>query len=253
MAVLDASDHLAPKSILRHRPTGMAPAQAIGTPLVPRASRQRQIPLPPAQPDDDEAITAQIPPPMPSRNTHVLITATKKVSARTTSIPARVPQMRQARRLHWLLSLGVGMLAMLALWTVLSSAMTWVQTTLDDWRYGRPRTFQVDAFVQHGEQSGIPSHFIALNLNRHIQIVELPGGDPEHARIYSGPILYGQSDELVPVTLSFADVNSDGKPDMILHVQDARIVFINDGASFRPMRPDELPLVKRYLQRHPHT
>lgn len=139
---------------------------------------------------------------------------------------------------------------MLALWTMLSVAVSWGQTTLNDLRYGRPRTYQVDRFVGHNEAAGIPSHFMAINLNRRIEIIEFPGGDATKARVYLGPQLFGPGDELAPVTLSFADVNGDRKPDMIIRFQDSEIVFLNDQGSFRPLRPDERPQVERYLQRY---
>jgi len=82
-----------------------------------------------------------------------------------------------------------------------------------------------------------------LNLNRHIQIIEFPGGDAAKAKVYIGPVLIGQGQDLAPVTLSFKDVNGDGKPDMIVNVQDSRFVFINENGTFRPPHPGEnIPL-----------
>ena len=85
----------------------------------------------------------------------------------------------------------------------------------------------------HADSVAHPSHFIALNLNGHIDVIELPGGDATHARIYTGPQLFGDNAMLTPVTLSFKDVNGDGKPDLLLHVQDQTIVFLNDGTQFK--------------------
>ena len=77
------------------------------------------------------------------------------------------------------------MLAMGALWVVGTVLVTWGSTQLDDWHYGRPRTFQVDARVGH-DDAVTPSHFIAMNLNRHVIIIEFPGGDPTRAKDYLG-------------------------------------------------------------------
>ncbi len=156
------------------------------------------------------------------------------------------------RGAHPLLYLGIGMLAMLALWTLLSMVVSWGSTTWNDLQYGRPRTFQVDAFVGHNEAGGTPSHFIALNLQGRIEVIEFPGGDGTKARIYLGPQLYGTDANLVPVTLSFVDVNGNHRPDMLLHFQNTQIVFINDQGGFRPATPDELHAVERYLQQHGH-
>ncbi len=60
-----------------------------------------------------------------------------------------------------------------------------------------------------------------------------------HARIYNGPTLFGDGQDLTPVTAEFGDVNGDGKPDMIVHIQDQRLVFINDGTQFRPLQQGE--------------
>ena len=148
------------------------------------------------------------------------------------------PSPRTSRHVHWLLLVGVGMLAMVALWVVGMALLTWGSTQLDDWHYGRPRTFQIDARVGH-DDAVTPSHFIAMNLNRHVLIIELPGGDPSKARIYSGPTLFGDGQDLTPVKLSFKDVNGDGKPDMLVHIQDQTVVFLNDGTQFRPLKPGE--------------
>jgi hypothetical protein len=113
---------------------------------------------------------------------------------------------------------------------------TWWQTTQDDWHYGRPRTFQTDAVVGHNDSATNPSHFIAINLNRHVLIIELPGGDATKARIFNGPILIGPGQDLAPVTLSFQDVNGDGLLDLIINVQDAHFVFINGGGTFHPAK-----------------
>jgi len=135
---------------------------------------------------------------------------------------------------------GIGLFVMIFGWLLFSALSGWWQTTQDDWHYGRPRTFQIDAMVGHHDSAANPSHFLALNLNRHVLIVELPGGDPSQAKIYQGPTLLGAGQDLAPVTLSFQDVNGDGKPDLIVAVEDTRIVFINAQGSFRPARPGEV-------------
>lgn len=138
-----------------------------------------------------------------------------------------------------LLAVLVGMLAMAALVLALSAFGSWWQVHQDDVTYGRPRTFQVDAVVGHSDSAANPSHFIFINLNRHVEIIEFPGGDATHARIYTGPILFGNGQDLTPVTAEFRDVNGDGRPDMIVHIQDQRIIYINDGTQFRPLQPGE--------------
>jgi len=143
-------------------------------------------------------------------------------------------------RRHGLLFLGVGMLAMLALWAGGSMLLHWWQVTQDDWRYGRPRTFQTDAVVGHNDSAESPSHFIAINLNRHVEVIECPGGDCSHALIYIGTILFGDGEDVTPATVTFQDTNGDGKPDMVIHIQDQRMVFLNENGKFRPAKPGEV-------------
>ena len=142
------------------------------------------------------------------------------------------------RRLHWMAILGIGMGVMLALWILGSMLFAWWQEKQEDLTYGRPRTFQTDAVVGHNDAS-TPSHFIAINLHRQIEVLECPGGDCSKAVVYVGPLLIGADQDLDPVTLEFKDVNRDGKPDMLIHVQDQTLVFLNDAGKFRPVRPED--------------
>jgi hypothetical protein len=151
----------------------------------------------------------------------------------------RTARIGRRVRFHWLVFAGVAAIVMIIGWIAFSALANWWQVTQDDWHYGRPRTFQTDAVVGHNDSAANPSHFIALNLNRHIQIIEIPGGDATKAKIYAGPMLIGQGQDLTPVTLTFKDVNGDGKPDMIVNVQDSHFVYINENGAFRPARPDE--------------
>ena len=142
-------------------------------------------------------------------------------------------------RLHWTVYVGMAMLVMLVGWIALTSLASWWQVPQDDWHYGRPRTFQTDYVVGHNDSATNPSHFLAINLQRHVEIIEMPGGDAAKAKIYVGPILIGQGQDLAVVKLSFKDVNGDGKPDMIVSIQDSRFVFINQNGGFRPAQPGE--------------
>jgi len=149
------------------------------------------------------------------------------------------PVRGRGYRPHWLLYVGLAMLIMVVGWVLFNSAVNWWQVTQDDWHYGRPRTFQINDVVGHNDSAANPSHFIALNLNRHIEIIEFPGGDASKAKIYMGPTLLGDGQDLAPVTLTFKDINGDGEPDMIVNVEDSHFVYINDNGTFRPARPGD--------------
>jgi len=123
--------------------------------------------------------------------------------------------------------------------------MTW-----NDMHYGRPRTFQIDAVVGQNDSAANPSHFIAMNFKGRIEVIEFPGGDASKARIYIGPQLYGSGDDLIPVTLSFVDVQGNHQPDMIIHFQETRLVYSNENGGFRPANSNEIPAVEQYLKQH---
>ena len=234
MPVLESTDRAMPRSALRHRPLESDVDQqgmTSFTPVVQRASRLRS----PQTEEDEQATPGSV------------STGPRPKTPRQGRTSGR---RRGVLRAHPLLLLGLGMIVMLILWTLLTLAISWGSTTWNDLHYGRPRTFQTDAVVGQNDSSSNPSHFIALNLNGRIEVIDFPGGDASKARIYIGPQLYGNGDNLIPVTLSFVDVNGNHHPDMILHFQDTRLVYINENGGFRPANPDELPAIERYLQQH---
>ncbi len=173
-----------------------------------------QAPRPGRQPEQDEDSETDTEPLRPSsRRTHT-------------------------HRFRWVWYLGLGMLAMLILWIVGASALTWWQGYQDDLRYGHPRTYQTDARVGHNDAT-TPSHFIALNLNHRVEVVEFPGGDATQAKVYLGPTLIGPQSDLDIVSVSFKDVNGDGKPDLILSVNDTKYLYINENGAFRTLHAGE--------------
>lgn len=158
--------------------------------------------------------------------------------ASTAFTPSMSKGVRYARRFP-LVAIILGMMMMALLAFTISSVGSWWQMHQNDVTYGRPRTFQIDAVVGHNDSLANPSHFIFLNLNRHVIIIEMPGGDSSKARIYNGPTLFGDGQDLTPVTAEFKDVNGDGRPDMIVHIQDQTLVYLNDGTQFQPLRPGQ--------------
>jgi len=111
-----------------------------------------------------------------------------------------------------------------------------LQKWSDDRIYGYPRTFQVDANVGHGDSNFPVSHFIALNLNGRIEILEIPQGDAEKLQphLYLIARLAMQGSDLVPVTVSFGDMNGDGKPDMLVTFNGTQWIWFNNGTQFVP-------------------
>ena len=179
-----------------------------------------------------------------SRN---LRTAAQQRAPRTLSVapPLRratsawVPSNRSANPLMYAIAL---LFAIVLINLILTPALTWGRIKLDDLRYGRPRTVQATAFVGHDETNGLPSHFVAMNMERRVVILEMPGGDASKTRTIVGPYLFGAGEDLTPVLLRFADVNADQRLDMLVNVKQEEMVYINDAASgsFRIINADEL-------------
>ena len=174
---------------------------------------------------------------VPTRRTTDLYPTTGPVQARYgrntvfESAPPPLPaQNVEQKRVHWLLYVGVGMIAALALWVTAATLLGWGTEKYNDIIYGNPRIFQTDIAVGHNNDSlAHPSHFIALNLHGQVIIVELPAGDPTKSIDYIGPALIAVGDEKIPITLSF---NNDKKVDMIVHIQDKEVHFCNNGTKF---------------------
>lgn len=131
------------------------------------------------------------------------------------------------------------LLALLAIYALMSNVVGWASTWLDDIRYGRPRTFHLAANVGHGAQNGLPTHFFAMNLERQIIVLEIPGGDTAQIRTLQGPYLFGAGEDLTPVKLRAEDVNTDGARDLVLQVKDEEVIYINRDGGFALISPEE--------------
>ena len=140
----------------------------------------------------------------------------------------RTEQVAVRRRPPAMLMLGAATAVILIM--LISALVSWWQGVMDNVHYGYPRTSQLDAVVGHNDSETNETHFIFLNLHGHIEIIEIPGGDTAHPRIYTGPTLVGAGQDLVPVTGEIRD--EDGRHDLIVHIQNQQIVYINDGNTF---------------------
>jgi len=139
------------------------------------------------------------------------------------------PEQTRARRLTAVM-LMLGAVTALILIMLISALVSWWQGVMDNVHYGYPRTSQLDAVVGHNDSATNQTHFIFLNLHGHVEIIEIPGGDASHSRIFTGPTLVGAGQDLIPVTGEIH--NQDGRQDLIVHIQNQQIVYINDGSTF---------------------
>ncbi len=122
-----------------------------------------------------------------------------------------------------LLLLGVALVA------VFDHGRTW----LHDVRYGRPRTTYLRAAIGQGDSAAQPTDFVALNLNRRVIVLALPGGDPSQAYLLEGPYLFGAAEDLTPITLHAEDRNGDGQADLTITIKNEELIYLSTGATFR--------------------
>ncbi len=234
----------------REHRTSSNPGRTGGNTIPPRRTATQSMPalqtprravtqnVPVVQPQSTRRmVTQNIPAVQPARR-RPLEDFEDDVPQRTSGL-LKSPKAASGRHFHWLVYVGLAMIGMLLCWMLLTTFLGWWQVKQNDLLYGRPRTAQYDYVVGHSDSNANKSHFIALNLNRHIEVIECPAGDCAKARVLIGPVLIGTNQDLAPVTLTFKDVNGDGKPDVIINVQDSHFVFINDNGTFRPTRPGD--------------
>ena len=192
-------------------------------PNVPRrASRLRLVETPPE--------TEEIEPQRPEREKRPL---------------RRQVPVREQRATHWLVLVGVGMILAITLYLVSSLLWMWGVGIHDTITYGTTRTYHLEAVVGDSDSSTHPTHFIATNLHGQIDIIELPGGDATHARIYPGPHLPWNNADQAVVTLEAKDVNGDQHSDLVVHVRGepglffqtpgATLVMLKGPSGFQPM------------------
>lgn len=139
-------------------------------------------------------------------------------------------------------------LAALAIYILVGTAVEWGRVKLDDLRYGRPRTTHLEGYVGHGaEVGGRPTRLVGLNIDRQVVVLELPAGDATQVRSLPGPYLFGADEHLTPVILSLRDMDGDGLDDLIVDVRNEQVVYLNRDGGFRLPTPEEQQVL---LQKH---
>jgi hypothetical protein len=143
------------------------------------------------------------------------------------------PPDAEKKHIHWLVWVGIALFIMIAGWTGLNALGSFIHDRQDDLTYGYPRTYQTDANVGH---YGRVSHFICLNLHGEIEVIETQPGHPEASKIYTVMVLPTDQDR-VPVTITFEDINGDGKLDALVHIGSTEIPMYNNGTTFQSQPP----------------
>lgn len=138
----------------------------------------------------------------------------------------------KGRRPHWFVISGLTIIVVvLFIWFVSWLSSWWTNNQLNA-TYEFPRISQTDAVVYPEDTQQHPSHYLFLNLQGTVLIVEFPHGDSTHAKIYKGPTIFSENADQVPVTGEFSVVN--GKVEMLVHIQDRIILYTNNGTQFIP-------------------
>ena len=137
---------------------------------------------------------------------------------------------------HPLFYMGICLVILVVFLTAYTLIPPAFQKWQDDRAYGYPRTSQTDANVGHGGME----HFIALNNHGTIEVLEIPSNPSttNQPHLYIIVRLTNQGADFVPATLSFPDINGDGKPDMQVTVLDGSNpsiwILFNNGTTFVP-------------------
>ena len=146
--------------------------------------------------------------------------------------PKKTRLIRQRRPflVRFLVVLGLGLLVLALGIMAFNAFSNWWQLHTDDVTYGRPRTYQTDQYVGHGDSPAHPNHFIALNLNGVVEVIEI---NAQHIQLDHAYYIT-TTDPLNPVTLTFPTV--DGKQYMYISIGDSSnaytVAMVNDGKEF---------------------
>ncbi len=146
----------------------------------------------------------------------------------------RVMRERRFDRATLIIWLCLALIIMIVGWWLLSWVANWWQGVQDNMKYGTPRTFQTDEYMDLGDSPAHPDHFIALNLHGVIEVVQINPSDSKQDAVY---VLTSVENESIPATLSFRDTTGDGRTDVIVTIGDSNpytLVMINNGKTLVP-------------------
>ena len=147
--------------------------------------------------------------------------------------PKRTQRVRQRRPFmgRLLIFSGLGLFLVILGVIAIQALGNWWQLHTDDVTYGRPRTYQTDQYVGHGDSPAHPDHFIAFNLNGTVVVLEVNAQHPQLDKSY---YVTTGTDPLKPVTLAFPTI--DGKQYMYVTIGDPNaaytVAFVNTGTQF---------------------
>jgi len=155
--------------------------------------------------------------------------------------PYRTQLMKEKRRRldrsTLIIILCLAVIAMVLGWFFLSKVADWWTGVQENIKYGNPRTYQTDQFVNLGDSPVHPDHFIAINLHGEIEVIVMNPLDHTRNTMYE---LTNVGIESIPVTLSFRDTSGDERTDDIVTIGDSTpytLVLTNNGKTLVPTQP----------------
>ncbi|SRR6266567_4810243 len=163
-----------------------------------------------------------------------------------TQIPADAyyPDTEDLLRPSWLRQhlniIGAGMFFMMLLWFVGTQyVLPVVLDKVDHWNTGEARISHYDLNVGHGGKS----HFLTQYWHNQVVLIEFPGGDVSHGKVYTAPVMAinGKPVQRV-VSLTIGNFNPHGKadkPDIAASITGfaAPVIFYNTGDGFSTEEP----------------
>ena len=163
----------------------------------------------------------------------------RSATSRAGSVTPRPMIVTPSVSLHTIAYLVTAVLAIVALYAVMGNLVGWGQQQVDTLRYGSTRTFQLSAAIGHEDSPTNPTHLMALNPNRQVVIIEMPGGDSAKVRTLTGPYLFGANEDKTPVLMRLDDLNRDGTKDLVVTIKNEQIVYLNRDGQFQIMTAED--------------
>jgi hypothetical protein len=137
----------------------------------------------------------------------------------------RVLDREKVRISPFALQALVSILAVMALVILSNAAFSWTQRTINDVRYGTPRTVTMQAQLFGHADTGV----VATNMAGQVVILVYPDNDIGRQVVLLGPYLFGADGALEVPHISVADINGDQQPDLVLMIKNEQVVYLNRG------------------------
>ncbi len=116
-------------------------------------------------------------------------------------------------------------------------ALPWVSQAVprwwQRWQRGPLPVARVSGVVGHDDSAAQPTTLLALNIDRQVVVMELPGGDAAKMTQVLGPYLVGADADRTPVALALADIDHDGHADLTLTIAGEQFIYRNIGPAFQ--------------------